>query len=100
MEQRDLRQKPDNTASGVQSAPSTRRFTSRSQESRMPKNGTSKIVVGMAASFTGLASAIIFLLVTRTVSAQMGILMLVALVGMHLGFGILIAVYRLIGKLE
>jgi hypothetical protein len=66
----------------------------------MPKNGTSKIVVGMAASFTGLASAIIFLLVTRTVSAQMGILMLVALVGMHLGFGILIAVYRLIGKLE
>jgi hypothetical protein len=66
----------------------------------MPKNGTSKIVVGMAASFTGLASAIIFLLVTRTVSAQMGILMLVASVGMHLGFGILIAVYRLIGKLE
>jgi hypothetical protein len=54
----------------------------------------------MAASFTGLASAIIFLLVTRTVSAQMGILMLVALVGMHLGFGILIAVYCLIGKLE
>jgi hypothetical protein len=58
------------------------------------------MVVGMAASFTGLAAAIIFLLVTKTVSAQMGILMLVASVGMHLGFGILIAVYRLISKLE
>jgi hypothetical protein len=58
------------------------------------------MVVGMAASFTGLAATIIFLLVTKTVSAQMGILMLVASVGMHLGFGILIAVYRLISKLE
>jgi len=66
----------------------------------MPKNGTPKMVVGMAASFTGLASAIIFLLVTKTVSAQVGILMLVALVGMHLGFGILIALYRLVDKLE
>jgi hypothetical protein len=58
------------------------------------------MVVGMAASFTCLAGAIIFLLVTKTVSAQLGILMLVASVGMHLGFGILIAVYRLTGKLE
>jgi hypothetical protein len=66
----------------------------------MPKNGTTKFVVGIAASFTGLAGAIICLLVTKTVSAQLGILMLVALVGMHLGFGILIAVYRLIAKLE
>jgi NADH:ubiquinone oxidoreductase subunit K len=30
----------------------------------------------------------------------MGILMLVASVGLHLGFGILLAVYRLLGKLE
>ena len=40
-----------------------------------------------------------FFLTTRTVSVQIGILMLVALVGLHLGFGILIAVYRLIDKL-
>jgi hypothetical protein len=58
------------------------------------------MVVGMAASFTALAGAVIFLLVTKTVSAQLGILMLVALVGMHLGFGILLAVYRLIDKLD
>ena len=57
-------------------------------------------LLAFAASFTGLGGAIIFLLATKTVSVQMGILMLVALVGMHLGFGILIAVYRLIGKLE
>jgi hypothetical protein len=66
----------------------------------MPKNGPPKIVVGIAASFTSLACAIIFLLVSKTVSAQLGILMLVALVGLHLGFGILIAVYRLIARLE
>jgi hypothetical protein len=54
----------------------------------------------MVASFVGLAGVIIFLLATKIVSAQMGILMLVASVGMHLGFGILLAVYRLIGKLE
>ena len=66
----------------------------------MPKNRVPKIAVCMAASFTGLAGAIIFLLVTKIVSFEMGLLMLVASVAMHLGFGILIAVYRLIGKLE
>ena len=54
----------------------------------------------MAASFTGCAGLIICLLATKTLSAPVGILMLVATVGMHLGFGILIAVYRLIGRLE
>jgi hypothetical protein len=66
----------------------------------MSENRTLKLVVGMVASFVGLAGVIIFLLATKIVSAQMGILMLVALVGMHLGFGILIAVYRLVRKLE
>jgi len=66
----------------------------------MPKNRTLKVVAGIAASFTGLAGAIIFLLATKTVTVQMGALMFVASVGMHLGFGILIAVYRLISKLE
>jgi hypothetical protein len=48
----------------------------------------------------GVGGVIIFMLATRIVSVQMGILMLVASVGMHLGFGVLLAVYRLIGKLE
>ena len=66
----------------------------------MSKNRTSKLVVGIVTSFMGFGVVIIAMLVTRIVSAQMGILMLVASVGMHLGFGLLLAVYRLIGKLE
>jgi len=66
----------------------------------MSKNRTPKLVVGIIVSFMGFAGVIIFLLATKIVSVQIGILMLVMSVGMHLGFGILIAVYRLIGKLE
>jgi hypothetical protein len=66
----------------------------------MPKNRTLKVVAGIAASFTGLVGAIIFLLETKIISIEMAILMLVALLAMYLGFGILIAVYRLIRKLE
>ena len=66
----------------------------------MPKNRTLKVVAGIAASFIGLAGTIIFLLVAKIISLGMAILMLVALVGMYVGFGILIAVYRLISKLE
>jgi hypothetical protein len=66
----------------------------------MAKNRTSKLFVGIVASFMGFGTVIIFMLATRIVSVQLGILMLVASVGMHLGFGILLAVYRLIGKLE
>ena len=66
----------------------------------MPKNRTLKVVAGIAASFTGLVGTIIFLSEAKIVSFEMAILMLVALLGMYLGFGILIAVYRLVGKLE
>ena len=66
----------------------------------MPKNRTRNLGVGVVVSFMGVAGVIFFLLATKIVSVQMGILMLVASVGMHLGFGILITVYRLIGKLE
>ena len=60
----------------------------------------SKFVVGIVVSFMGFGGVIILMLATKIVSVQMGILMLVASVGLHLGFGILLAVYRLIGKLE
>jgi len=66
----------------------------------MPKNRTLKVVAGIAASFTGLAGTIIFLAEKRIISFQLAILMLVALFAMYVGFGILIAVYRLMGKLE
>ena len=66
----------------------------------MPKNRTLKVVAGIAASFTGLAGVIIFLSEAKIISFEMAMLMLVALLGMYLGFGVLIAVYRLVGKLE
>jgi uncharacterized membrane protein len=66
----------------------------------MPKNRTLKIVAGIVASFTGLAGAIILLSEAKIISFAMAMLMLVALLAMYLGFGILIAVYRLIRKLE
>lgn len=66
----------------------------------MPKNRTLKVVAGIAASLTGLVGTIIFLLKAKIISFEVAILMLVALLAMYLGFGILIAVYRLIGKLE
>jgi hypothetical protein len=66
----------------------------------MPRNTTLKVVAGIVVSFTGLAGTIILLLVTKIISFAMAMLMLVALLGLYIGFGILIAVYRLIGKLE
>jgi hypothetical protein len=66
----------------------------------MPRNRTLKIVAGIVISFAGLAGTIIFLSAAKIISLGVAILMLVALVGMYVGFGILIAAYRLISKLE
>jgi hypothetical protein len=66
----------------------------------MPKNRTLRVVAGIAASFIGLVGAIIFLLAAKIISFEMAILMLVALLAMYVGFGVLVAVYRLIDKLE
>ena len=61
---------------------------------------TLKIVASIVVSFAGLAATIIFLLAAQIISFGVAMLMLVALLGMYIGFGILIAVYRLIAKLE
>jgi len=66
----------------------------------MPRKRTLKAVAAIAASFTLLVGTIIFLLQSKIVSFVMAKLMLVALLGIYLGFGILIAIYRLIDKLE
>jgi hypothetical protein len=66
----------------------------------MPKNRTLKVIAGIAASFTGLVGTIIFLLETKIISLEMAGLMLVALLAMYVGFGVLIAVYRLVDKLK
>ncbi len=66
----------------------------------MPKHRTLKVVAGIAASFIGLGGVIIFLSEAKIITFGTAILMLVALFAMYVGFGILIAVYRLIDKLE
>ena len=66
----------------------------------MPKNRTLIVVAAIVVSFTGLAGTIILLWEAKTISSPIAMLMLVALVGMYVGFGILIAVYRLIVKLD
>jgi len=59
-----------------------------------------KVVAGIAVSFVGLAGTIIYLLAAKIISPGLAKLMLVGLVGLYVGFGILIAVYRLISKLD
>ena len=66
----------------------------------MPKNRTLMVLAGIAASFTGFVGVIIFLSEAKIISFEMAMLMFVALLGMYLGFGVLIAVYRLVGKLD
>ena len=66
----------------------------------VPRNRSLKVAAGIAASFIALAGAILFLAAMKTISLAVAKLMLVALLGLYVGFGILIAVYRLIGKLK
>jgi len=66
----------------------------------MPGHTTLKVVAGIAVSFAVLVGTIIFTLFMKIISFGVAKLMLVALLGMYVGFGILIAIYRLIRKLE
>lgn len=66
----------------------------------MPKSRTLNILAGVVFSFSGLAATIIYLLAADKITNGVAILMLIALVGLYFGFGILIAVYRLISKLD
>ena len=66
----------------------------------MPKGKTRRFVAGIAASFVGFVGMIGFLSAEQIVTATVAKLMLVALFGLYVGFGVLVAVYRLINKLE
>jgi len=63
-------------------------------------NKALKIAAGVAVSFTGLVIVILVLMANRIITFQMALLMLVALLGLYFGFGVLIAVYRFIARLE
>ncbi len=66
----------------------------------MPEKGVLKAVAITAVSLTGLVGITALLWATKIVGTEMAILMVVALFGLYFGFGVLIAVYRLVGKLE
>jgi hypothetical protein len=66
----------------------------------MPRKKTVIAIAGVAVSFACLAGTIIFLTETQKINLATAKLMLVALLAMYVGVGILIAIYRLIGKLD
>ena len=66
----------------------------------MPKSRTLIIVAGVAASFIGLAAGIVTLSATEIITHTLAKLMLVAMFGLYLGFGVLIAIYRLMRNLD
>ena len=59
-----------------------------------------KIVAGVVASFCLLIVVVLALLIKHVITFQMALLMLVALFGLYCGFGLLIAVWRFVSKLE
>jgi hypothetical protein len=58
------------------------------------------VAAGILASFAGLAGLVIVLAREKIIGVEMAGLMLVALLGLYVGFGILIALYRLIERLD
>ena len=66
-----------------------------------PRRGRKAALVGASVlvSFLTLTGVIITLARTQVVTPQVGLLMFVALIGMFVGFGILIGTWRLIEKL-
>ena len=58
------------------------------------------VLLLVGGTLVALALLIVALVVNGVVYPQQGLLMLVALFGMYVGFGILIAIYRLVAKLE
>jgi hypothetical protein len=61
---------------------------------------TLRAVSLVAVIFVGLAVAIFGAAFLGYITGQLALLLLVALLGMYLGFGVLIAVYRFTGRLK
>ncbi len=66
----------------------------------MPKRRTLIIIAAVAASFIVLAFSIVLLAQAEAIGFEIAKLMLVALLAIYIGFGFLIAVYRLMDRLE
>lgn len=66
----------------------------------MSSNRKLKIAAAVGLSFTALIVAVLVLLAKHVISYQMALLIFVAMLGLYLGFGVLIAVYRFVGRLD
>ena len=64
------------------------------------KNKKLFAVVGAISIFSCLVISVFALVRSGAIKPEVGLLMLVSLVGLYIGFGILIAVYRLVMKLN
>jgi hypothetical protein len=58
------------------------------------------VAAAISLSFTGIVVLIMTLLVQGVVTFQLALLMLVALLGLYFGFGVLIFLYRFVGRLK
>jgi len=66
----------------------------------MAGNPSLKIMAAVAGSFTALVLLVLGLASTRVVSFQLALLMCIALVGLYVGFGVLILVARMVSRLH
>lgn len=59
-----------------------------------------KIAAAISLSFTAIVAVIMALLIKGVITFAMGLLMLVALLGLYFGFGVLIFLYRFVERLK
>jgi hypothetical protein len=59
-----------------------------------------KIAAAISLTFTAIVVLIFTLMIKGVVTFQLGLLMLVALLGLYFGFGVLIFIYRFVEKLK
>lgn len=64
------------------------------------KSRALKIAAAVSGSLLAFIALVLYLAVGKVITPQMALLMLVALFGLYVGFGVLIAVYRFMSKLE
>ena len=65
-----------------------------------PQIKTLKIAAGVGGLFCALVVVILVLAAKHIVTFPMALLMFVALFGLYVGFGVLIATYRFVGRLK
>lgn len=64
------------------------------------KNKKLLIVAGAISLFACLVAGVFILVRSRVINPEVGLWLLISLLGIYVGFGVLISVYRLILKLD